>query len=123
MYARGFWELGTDFIIDRCTQCFNQPSCLNINPANLLKSVEMDKKKKHSNACLGQLRHFTPFVASCEGLLGKEASTFLKRLRKNYRMSGTSYALQPSALFELSSLSTYFEQRISASEALVLYQA
>jgi len=30
--------------------------------------------------CLEQRRHFTPFVVSCEGLLGKEADVFLKRL-------------------------------------------
>jgi len=33
--------------------------------------------------CLDQRRHFTPFVVLCEeGLLGKEADTFLKRLSK-----------------------------------------
>ena len=29
---------------------------------------------------LEQRRHFTPFVVSCEGLLGKETDAFLKRL-------------------------------------------
>ena len=37
-------------------------------------------KKKCLNDCLDQRRHFTSFVVvSCEGLLGKEGSTFLKR--------------------------------------------
>ena len=30
--------------------------------------------------CLEQRRHFTPFVVSCEGLLGKEEDLCLKRL-------------------------------------------
>ena len=30
--------------------------------------------------CLNQRRHSTPFEVSCEGLLGKEADVFLKRL-------------------------------------------
>ena len=32
---------------------------------------------------LTQRRHFTPSVVSCEGIFGKEANVFLKRLSKN----------------------------------------
>jgi len=42
--------------------------------------AETDKKRKHLDACLNQRRHFTPFVVSCEGLHGKEASIFMKWL-------------------------------------------
>jgi hypothetical protein len=38
------------------------------------------KKKKYLEACLEQRRHFTPFVCSVDGLLGREAKTFAKRL-------------------------------------------
>ena len=51
-------------------------------PASIIKSTENDKKKKYLGQCLTQRRHFTPFVVSCEGLPGKEADTFLKRLSK-----------------------------------------
>ena len=49
----------------------------------MIKSAEKEKKKKYLNDCLNQRRHFTPFVVSCEGMLGKEASTFLNRLGKS----------------------------------------
>ena len=39
-------------------------------------------KKKFLEQCLTQRIHFTPFVVSCEGLLGKGADTLLKRLSK-----------------------------------------
>ena len=43
---------------------------------NLLRTT----KKKYLEPCVEQRRHFTRFVVSCEGLLGKEADVFLKRL-------------------------------------------
>ena len=35
---------------------------------------------RYLGACLENRRHFTPFVLSVDGLLGREAKTFLKRL-------------------------------------------
>ena len=32
------------------------------------------------NACLEQRKHFFPFVVSCEGIIGREAKNFMKRL-------------------------------------------
>jgi hypothetical protein len=39
-----------------------------------------EKKRKYLKSCLEQRRHFTPFVVSTDGLIGKEAKTFLKKL-------------------------------------------
>ena len=61
----------------------NQPSYLSRNPTAILKTQENDKKRKYLDACLNQRRHFTSFVVSCEGLYGKEASFFMKRLAKH----------------------------------------
>ena len=47
---------------------------------SILKSAETAKKTKYLKGCLDQRRHFTPFVVSCEGMLGKEADVFFKRL-------------------------------------------
>lgn len=77
---RGFWKRGTDCIIDVRTCDVNQPSYLSCKPTNVIKSAENDKKKKYLEPCDRQRRHFTPFVASCEGLMGREADTFMKRL-------------------------------------------
>ena len=38
------------------------------------------KKKMYMEACLQKRRHFYPFVASVDGLLGVEATATLKRL-------------------------------------------
>ena len=79
---RGFWEGNTDCIIDVRICDVNQPSCSNRKPQNILKSAETEKKKKCLDSCLEQRRHFTPFVVSCEGLMGKEADAFVSRLAK-----------------------------------------
>jgi hypothetical protein len=45
-----------------------------------LANHEREKKKKYLEACLGQRRHFTPFVVSTDSLLGREAKILLKKL-------------------------------------------
>ena len=77
---RGFWDRSSDCIIDVRICDVHQSSYLIRNPVNILKSTETSKKSKYLKNCLDQRRHFTPFVVSCEGLLGKEADVFFKRL-------------------------------------------
>jgi hypothetical protein len=36
----------------------------------VIATQEKQKKRKYLEACLEQLRHFTPFVCSTDGLLG-----------------------------------------------------
>ena len=45
-----------------------------------LHEAERIKKKMYLEACLQQRRHFSPFFASVDGLLGVEATATLKRL-------------------------------------------
>ena len=45
-----------------------------------LHNAERDQKKMYLEACLQQRRHFSPFVASVDGLLGVEATATLKRI-------------------------------------------
>ena len=80
LLIRGFWDRSTDCIIDVCICDANQPSYLTRKPVSILKSTENEKKKMNLEPCLEQRRLFTPFVVSCEGLFGKEADVFLKRL-------------------------------------------
>ena len=82
LLARGFWDRRTDCIIDVRVCDVNQPSYLARNQLSIIKTAENDKKMKCLDACLEQRRHFTHFVVSCEGLLGKEASFFMNRLAK-----------------------------------------
>ena len=46
----------------------------------VLAAHEHEKKNKYLEPCLNQRRHFTPFVVSTDGLVGKEATTLLKKL-------------------------------------------
>jgi hypothetical protein len=49
-------------------------------PRKVLEGHKREKKKKYLEACLEQHRHFSPFVVSTDGLLGKESRTLLKKL-------------------------------------------
>ena len=50
------------------------------DPAKILEAAEKDKKKKYLKACLDQRRHFTPFVVSTCGVVGKEGKKVLARI-------------------------------------------
>ena len=47
-------------------------------PEKCLHEAERGKKMMYLEACLQQRRHFSPFVASVDGLLGVEATVTLK---------------------------------------------
>jgi hypothetical protein len=70
LLIRGFWaRANTD-----------AKSNLSKDPAKVLESQEKEKKRKYLASCIAQRRHFTPFVVSTDGLLGKEAKCLLKKL-------------------------------------------
>jgi hypothetical protein len=48
--------------------------------AKVLRKHENEKKRKYLQPCLDQRRHFSPFVVSTDGMLGREASCLIKRL-------------------------------------------
>ncbi len=77
---RGFWARGTECIVDVRVTDTDAASYRARDPAAILKSQEKEKKRKYLAACLEQRRHFTPFVVSTDGMMGREASTFAKRL-------------------------------------------
>ena len=49
-------------------------------PEKCLQEAERLMKKMYLEACLQQRQHFSPFVASVEGLLGVEVTATLKRI-------------------------------------------
>jgi hypothetical protein len=71
---------GTDCILDvRVTD--TDATSYALKPSDkVLEAAEKLKKKKYLQACLEHRRHFTPFVVSVNGILGKYANTFLKVL-------------------------------------------
>ena len=77
---RGLWTRGTDCIGDVCVVNVHAPSYADSTPTALLRANEVRKKKHYLRACHDQRRDFTPVVVSCEGMLGPEANTLLKRI-------------------------------------------
>jgi hypothetical protein len=78
---QGFWARGTECIVDVRVTDTDAALYRAQDPAAILKSQEKEKKRKYLAACLEQRRHFTrPFVVSTDGMMGREASTFDKRL-------------------------------------------
>jgi hypothetical protein len=80
LLIRSFWDRATDLIIDVRVTDTDAKSYKSRTPAKVLESQEREKKKKYLEPCLQRRRHFTPFVVSADGLKGKEATAFLKRL-------------------------------------------
>jgi hypothetical protein len=76
----GLWACGTNCIIDvRITDVDAKYQRFK-DPHKVLEGHEREKKRKYLKACLEQRRHFSPFVASMDGLLGKESRSLLKKL-------------------------------------------
>jgi hypothetical protein len=80
LLIRGFWARGTDAIVDVRVTDTDAKSYRSRDPYKVLAQHEREKKKKYLLPCLEQRKHFTPFVVSTDGLLGREAAELLKRL-------------------------------------------
>ena len=77
---RGLWTWGTDCIGNMCVVNVNSLSYADSTPTAILRSNEVRKKRHSLWAFHDQRREFTPVVVSCEGMLGPEANTLLKRI-------------------------------------------
>jgi hypothetical protein len=71
---------GTDCIVDVRVTDTDANSYCKCPLAKVIETQEKEKKRKYLQNCLKQRCHFTPFVVSVDGLLGREAATFSKRL-------------------------------------------
>jgi hypothetical protein len=78
---RGLWARGTgDCIIDVRITDVDAKSNRSKDSDKVLSAHGREKKKKYLGTCLEQRRHFSPFVVSTDGLLGKEAKILLRKL-------------------------------------------
>ena len=68
---RGFWQNGTDCIIDVRIADTDSKSYRAKAPMKVLEAHEREKKNKYLEACLEQRRHFPPFVVSADGLIAE----------------------------------------------------
>jgi hypothetical protein len=78
--VRGLCACGTDCIIGVPITDVDAKSQQSKDPHKALEAHEIEKKKKYLKACLKQRQYFSLFVASTDGLLGKELRTLLKKL-------------------------------------------
>ena len=67
------WQNGTDSVHDMHVVNTNAKSHTAKTPEKCLHEAERGEKRMYLEACLQQRRHFSPFVASVDGLLGVEA--------------------------------------------------
>ncbi len=75
----------TDCILDACVTDTNARSCCKRDPVKGLESQEKEKKRKCLEECLERRpRHFNPSNCSVDGMLGREAKTFAKRLAAKF---------------------------------------
>ena len=74
------WQNGTDSFHDIRVVNAVAKSHTSKTLEKCLQEAERGKKRMYLDACLHQHRHFYPFFASVDGLLGVEATTNLKRL-------------------------------------------
>ena len=108
LLLRHLYGAATDCLIDVTIVDLNAKSYNTKDPETVLRGKESGKKKHYLKACLQQRRHFAPFVASTDGLLGREARNLLKAIGRKL----SDKWQQP-----LSTVISYISARISISLA------
>ena len=74
------WEPQVDAIFNARVVDADAPSYCSRSPQAVLRSAEVEKKRKYSLACQACRASFTPLCFIVDGLLGSEANFFLKCL-------------------------------------------
>ena len=74
------WQNGTDSVHNMRVVNTDAKSQSAKTPENCFQEAKRGKQSMHLQECAQQHRHFSPFVASVDGLLGVYATTTLKKL-------------------------------------------
>ena len=80
MLIRDLWQHGTDSVHDMRVVNTDASTHRMKDMERCLHEAERGENRMYLEACLQQRRHFYPFAASVDGLLGVEATATLKRL-------------------------------------------
>ena len=80
LLLRYLWYNGTDSVHNMPVVNIDAKSYWKKSPEKCLEEADKSKKKMYLECCLQQRRHFSPFVAYVDGLLGVEATDTLKRI-------------------------------------------
>ena len=78
--VQGVWQPQCDALFDIRVVDTDAPSYRSRTPPDVLRTAEMDKKRKYLQACQDRRAAFTPLCVSVDGLLGKEADFFIHQL-------------------------------------------
>ena len=70
----------SDALLDICVVNTDAQSYLSRSPSDVLAKAEEEKKAKYLSACEARRALFTPICVSVDGMVGREANAFLKRL-------------------------------------------
>ena len=91
LLIRDFWQQVTYSVKDMRVMNTDALSYVRRSLEKCLQEAKRGKKKMYLEACLQQRRHFSPFVALVDGLMGVEATATLKmitsRLATKWRQS------------------------------------
>ena len=90
--VRGVWVPQAEALFDIRVIDTDAQSYRTQSPIDVLSGAEKDKKKKYLEACSDRRAMFTPLCTSVDGLLGREANVFVKRIaeRLSYKWN-TNY--------------------------------
>ena len=80
LLIRDLWQQGTDSVHNMCVVNTDALSYIRQSPEKCLQEAERGKKKMYLEACLHQRQHFSPFVASVDGMLGVDTTATKKRI-------------------------------------------
>ena len=80
LLIRDLWADRTDSVHDMCVVNTDAKSYWEKTPERFLEEAERVKKKMYLETCLQQRQHFSPIVASVDGLIGVELTATLKRI-------------------------------------------
>ena len=78
--VQGIWQPQCDALFDIQVVDTDALSYHSRTPPEVLRTAELDKKRKYLQACQDRRVSFTPLCVSIDGLLGKEADFFIHRL-------------------------------------------
>ena len=78
--VRGVWVHQSESLFDIRIIYTDARSYLDRPPFDVLSAAESEKKKKYHQACFDRRALFTPLCISVDGLLGREAAVFVKRI-------------------------------------------
>ena len=78
--VRGFWQPQRQAVFDVCILNADSSSISHLSTEAIFESRRTLKKRTYSEIAETRRASFTPFIATCDAILDREAEGYLKRL-------------------------------------------